>query len=721
MRISYVIRGAPNNLNYSDEMEELHTNEIELTPNQEFTNIETASLTQTNATSMSSILDTEHRPISQLRALVATLFLYIVVWVCGAFAVARPFRTIIPRQEIIFSYLYGFTSVVLGGFMLGYYCLMRQDSRSSWKRFFSCEQQAVYQCESELPNRMNHTNGHVMRCPSSVESSSLTGKVVNIHKEQKQHQMKNGAKKQSNINLVPSATASLTEVSFGSIGQDQSFPSFYNPRQNGVAKKFWEKRHNQTKKINKDLGKEINTCSGSYNSNLDNLLNESASKRQSQCTSSEANTHFSIEIQIQANPRHSAGNGRQPTSQDEMPPSYDSIRRNKQLPMNIQATHQSAFHAVVPYDRNDLSPIGGTPSEVLAGSVCSSSHYPMSQPESSIPYCQEPSCMNTLGIRGQNSCGCDNYRVPHMSPSRSMASSPASEMLQRNVSIPRPRDFDGQSQVSQETQGSSLHGIQRLKPQQLPLVEGPHKHPPVLDKDCCTECLNNVRDNTRKTSRRMSDSSKHYRTSSDCYSSDSNVRRRRQKNFLQEIERRIPAGHPAESPSRSDITQTNLSNNSRSVHHDSDSQLHYYRSRSHDFSDHNSEPSHRKRHHSHGTRRNRNRRHSKQSYGSGMHTSSEWDEQFRDRPRKIPYAYVNHKYRDRMRQKRQQESGKVGVEAGAKVYWFPRSTSAYDEILPGGMEAMAEDTSSSSDDSIDEDIWVLQKERRNRMKKETSV
>ncbi|ESP00442.1 hypothetical protein LOTGIDRAFT_140702, partial [Lottia gigantea] len=131
LRISCVIRGAAiNNSDGEDCTEELHVNEIELIP-KKIKDSEDDDEDDDNKSSI-SVMDQERRPITQLRAIVAMLFLYILAWVCGAVAIAKPFQSIIPYQELIFSYLYGVTSTILGVFMVVYFCFSRQDSRLSW-------------------------------------------------------------------------------------------------------------------------------------------------------------------------------------------------------------------------------------------------------------------------------------------------------------------------------------------------------------------------------------------------------------------------------------------------------------------------------------------------------------------------------------------------------------------------------------------------------------
>ncbi|RUS79656.1 hypothetical protein EGW08_012579, partial [Elysia chlorotica] len=130
MRISCVVRSTPdlNSESANESDQEIHTNEIELIPSQPDT---ITTVPNHRNISVVSIPDQERRPITQLRSLVAILFLFIVMWMCGALAIAKPFHRIIPSQELIFSYAYGAMSTLFGLFLVCYFCLTRQDWRLS--------------------------------------------------------------------------------------------------------------------------------------------------------------------------------------------------------------------------------------------------------------------------------------------------------------------------------------------------------------------------------------------------------------------------------------------------------------------------------------------------------------------------------------------------------------------------------------------------------------
>lgn len=716
MRISCIIRGSPNHLNSTDETEELPVNDIELTQNPDDINIETRShrSDDSGVSTASSILDQERRPITQLRALVATMFLYIVMWVCGALSVAQPFKTIIPSQELIFSYLYGINSSILGIFMVIYYCLSRQDARLSWRRFFCCEQQNVYGMNVDVVSQMPHANGHVVHSTDHIEETNKpcsNGRPGNV----KNSNNKKHAKK--NQNLVP-PTHSHTD---GSVTESvpENVHGFFNPRQNGVAKKFWDKNRHHSRLMSRDINRELHS-SGNF-SNPENLSGSEKHRMSGHGNESDANTHFSIEIQIQASPHEKS---KSPV------PKYASSSQSSQLPPSY---NEYAMYSVPTQVRNQISPVGGAASTDLdPDSVCCSSvshsysqdlpHHTRSPSSSSLGTRSHPSAFTPVSPRNNT---LPKQNKPHNSTS---PSSPSNYYLSQNGCVPRSRDFDGQSQVSENCSREKLrtptkdsHNVTgySLSPHHM---ISPHtkangnvyKQYGPIDGHTSCETFGNV-------------SYGRSRTSSGGFSSDSSNKchHKKDNNFMQEVEERIPPNPAATTPSnrptgirptsKSPVTSDVMSNSQnysyKLIAPDSDSQLHYKRKRTTD-SEHNSEPtsqSHRRKYRSHD-----GHRHSKHNS-----TKENWDKLFTNRPTVIPYAYVNHIYRDRVMQKL--ISRPENRKPESKTFWLPRSSSDFEQMSQKDSKRMVEDSSSSSEDNDDslDNIWILQKKERD--KKETSV
>ncbi|XP_067657299.1 adhesion G protein-coupled receptor A3-like [Haliotis asinina] len=709
LRISCVIRGQPNNLNETDETEEMHVNEIELVPNQADTNLETQSLTQLhnddddNASSI-SILDQERRPITQLRALVAMLFLYIVAWVCGAFAVARPFKNIIPYQELIFSYLYGVTSALLGVFMVGYFCLMRRDSRLSWKRFFGCGPQPLYSfpVNTDPPTQVTQVNGNVVKSNSSVDvSTTYSQKSSNIAKA---YQMKNNPGKQSNINLVPVPNSSKE----GSVSSNQEgFPNFYNPRQNGAAKKFWQKnRHTHSKIMNKDVNKDLN-C----DSMTDNMSTSDINRRLSQGTNSDANTHLSIEIQIQT--KDSAGKPNMQHGANLNNPGIAIHHGAPQLPMNIQ--HSPGRMPGPPMDRSQMTPVGGLKIPDRGGAVSPCCNLTPGGPL--LPQHQRSPSACSLGTGSHPSAFTPvaprNNTLPRQLRAGVVPVIPAGEYVVRDGSVPRLRDFDGQSQVSD-------NGMEILHPQKLPVLPSHVDRggqngfiPPVSPHKSRNDHIKSRGLSPRRNSRPSSGERVHSpntaRPLSGDYSSDSSRYRCHKRNHSSSSSV-VPRtkGDGSKSPVMSDDQSRDLM-----CPADSDGQLHSQRRPVINESDHHSDPTHRKRH----------RPYDKYSRHRGMQKqrSLGWEEQFKDRPRKIAYAYVNHSYQEKVLHKLISQASESD-DLAKKAFWLPRSMSEYDRLTQSGFRGLLEDTSSTSEDDSFDNVWLPQQDSGDSaFKKETSV
>lgn len=707
LRISCIIQGSTNNLNESNHTEDI--NELELAHNGDDNNTEIQALTQTNnqrnvepslgddsetRSLVSSVADQEKRPQSQLYAVISILFLFIVFWVCGAVAVAEPFKSIIPMQELIFSYLYGLTCAIFGIFMLCYFCLSRKDSCSSWKRFFLCEKHPLYDMSYEVTDHSALSNGHVIQANGNLDPAV---KSYNITQE-----MPNESAKQSNINLVPANSSSLIEDSINDGAHDGNMKVFYNPKQNGVAKKFWEKQRHNSRYISRDATKEFNGSITSFSGS------EANNRIQNTGNHSDGRSHLSIEIQIQPKglPNHSL-NTRSP-----LPPQFNSP---VVVPHNGVPGHHTPVFSMVPLDRNHIPPVGGSGSVLATSTYCSTVSCCDSQAVSQ--HTRSPSSCS-LGSRSHPSAFTpvpqknNTLPKPHKTSNGncSQSSPPAYDCVIMNGSLTRIRDFDGQSQMSdarcQSPRDHSLHNE--------PHLMFPPPGPLSAQEGCTYKQYGSVDDHITSEPQRAQRARSH----SGGYSSDASAkgRRKRDNNFIQEVQQRIPnpetqMTNQCRSPIRfmnqsqsSNYLSPNLDVGNQSVNSklsppDSDSGINNKRIRAND-SDHNSEPStshHRRRPKGHD--HHRNSRHARGNPRSRL----EWEKN-NSKAKSIPYAYVNHNYAERVRQKLNSQSSME-----AKNYW--------------GSPSMEEDSTSSSGDEacFDHNVWVLQNQRKLKRKKETSV
>lgn len=100
-------------------------------------------------------------------ALVATHFLFLIVWGCGAVAVWLTGYT-----SLLFSCLYGLAAIVLGVFLVLHHCFRRRDIQTSW---FAC-------CRGHLPSYHMSTYTHTCTTGSGIQSSELGSQLfINCH------------------------------------------------------------------------------------------------------------------------------------------------------------------------------------------------------------------------------------------------------------------------------------------------------------------------------------------------------------------------------------------------------------------------------------------------------------------------------------------------------------------------------------------------------------
>ena len=822
MRISCVVHSQSTaTLNESDETEEVHTNEIELVPSQADTNLDIQSVThdlenshrrsrnasdnggavhvrrsgvggsiragdeeeeEDDGASTVSLPDAERRPITQLRALVATLFLYIVMWVCGALAVARPFHAIIPYQELIFSYLYGLVSAIFGIFMLTYFCFTRNDSCVRWKSCFGLGPPASYTGPvateqpvqtSEPSTPIAQPNGTVVKSNSNMDVSLYSQKSSNITKA---CNMKNNVNKQtnnSNINLVSLPASSMTEVSGGSA--QEGFPNFYNPRQNGAARKFWQKNRQQ-KVMNKDVNKDINA------SLTDNLSGTEHSQHLSQGTGSEANTHLSIEIQIQPKNRGSGKNLSAGGCDSASSCSNSNMNRHiRTASVGAPYPHGNSTTTAALVTAHAHSPIGykSDGGAYVCGGHCpspprshaspaGSQHLVMSHASQSphLPQHQRTPSSCSLGAQGYPSAFTPvqprNNTLPrHGKPesgdtpppstatvATNMLSSPPSEggFAAENYGVfvdgpggvpggqyvPQPPPYPGFEQCvhtsylpPQLCNIPVSHAYSHFGPAHAlarsisPVVSGmqgmvyyphPHPHPNPHRSPAHSH-------HAQPMSGDSSDASSRHRRHSRYSSYSNNVHRAANAGIQCAPGGGVSVtGDGSKSPVVSDITATPSSHDGRLGPQDSDSQSQAKKARSID-SDHHSDPTHRKKHRS---RDKYGRRHGQG--GMTKQRSLGWEEQFKGRPAKVAYAYVNHNYRDKVMTKLIKQASESD-ELAKQAFWLPRSLSEYDRLTQMGFCNLVEDSSSSSeeDDSFD-NVWLPQTNHNaDLFKKETSV
>ncbi|GFR76552.1 adhesion G protein-coupled receptor A3, partial [Elysia marginata] len=832
MRISCVVRSTPdlNSEGANESEQEFHTNEIELTPSQpdtittvpnhrnsnhlhrnnnnhspshqtsngglgyrgRFSRASTED-TEEDAVSIVSIPDQERRPITQLRSLVAILFLFIVMWMCGALAIAKPFHRIIPAQELIFSYAYGIMSTLFGLFLVLYFCVTRKDWRLSGKRKFGLAPPETYTTpmevtepsftheETVLPAPVQ-ANGNVIKSNSNTNLSMYSQKSSNITKA---YNMKNNSK-QSNINLViPNAS----EISFGST--QESYPNFYNPRQNGAAKKFWQKHRHHSKIMNKDINRDLNSSLTDNNSVSDLNQHERCRRPPSSQggTSSDANTHLSIEIQIQAkdipvhinnNNQHSGMNGsscgaislehnhtKTAVSRSSITPEKERQLTSANLPSQPSSPHlQSQQLQQLPQQRSPstnslgtgVHPSAFTPVQPRSSTNLAGQQQPAvdttnninqgingdkrgeNQREGSVPrtplqakdLIQGPvgteHSLNEPGSRPPNPGVAWNpypgHHLPPLPPSHQQQHAytftpppPAHTNTQMygfdyppsmtpinphvySMSYPSPAVNGSMSPSA----GFGAPPIYNIPPSPYVVQPGQTRRAPVQSRSPVS-CSSQSQANHRQHHRRRSSGHNSSHPLSGGDSSDSSKPRQKgQQESNSSPGRSVTyAEHsPVASDSQAYAPQPAPQSDKRQP------------GKAHSVdSDHHSDPTHRKKHH-------RTDRMSKNKLANKQRSLG-WDEQFKGRPSKVSYVYVNHMYRDKVMHKLIKQASESD-ELASKAFWLPRSASEYERLTQKGFCNMAEDTSSSSDeDSLDDNVWIKQSSGSDFHKKETSV
>ncbi|XP_063435452.1 adhesion G protein-coupled receptor A3-like [Mytilus trossulus] len=680
---------------------------------------QTKDMSDTQST-VSSVMDQEKLPKSQLYSVVGILLLYMLFWVCGAIAVAEPFKLWIPYQEDIFSYLYAFTCALFGIFMLSYFCLSRKDSCSSWKRFFLCDQPLVYDMDFHVPNQLDVPNGSVSK--GTGESSVPINHHYNITQEENDKTFKD----KSLISLVP--VNSVTDGSVTSVPENPQV--FYNPKQNGAAKRFWEKRHH-SKVITKDMFKNFSGSATDYFSGSE------AGRPNKMCNGniSDTNTHLSIEIQIQ--PKN--GLNSKPTSPINFSPGMycQPIQPPNGMP------YQAPYFSLLPLHRNQIPPVGGSnvgsnigySSPGPGSQCCSVTSYPESQ-VTSTNRCPS-SC--SLGTKSHPSAFTPVHPKNNTLPKQGKGVKPYSPVpdMQRNGSVQRMRDFDGQSQITESCQSEE----QKTMPSGNNLNCNNNK----ITRDCTYKQYGAIDDNIAEVQNPIS-----IRRSLSGGSDHSARNHRNHDNFIQEVHQRIPneptskqkslspPGYQSLSPQGYQSVSPPIYQSPTQIHTktpngdllsptetkplngiihspDSDSQLQFRKFRGND-SDHNSEPASHSSYRRHHRRDHHHKRHSRHK-GLPKPRSLDWDEEKNQSKnnKAIPYVYVNHSYTERVKEKL---ISKGLIDRQTKS---SNSINRYAEYGPMIEDDDSSTTSSDDNDYYGHDVWVLQGAKSKKSKKETSV
>lgn len=227
---------------YDDpDTEETHDNEIEVLSsgqNQpDYRSVQSDSPAP-SAERQVSELDPVYRPWVQLFAVIFLLLLFCLMWMSAAFVIVPPFE--FTHDTIVYQCSYAILAASLGLFFVLYYCICRSDVQSCCflhKRSSSCESsrwryiKATNGSMSRESGKL-HENGSAVCESHGVDESSavlaaesLSAAAKSIHSD-----TDHGTSTKVNDSQFAAPVVAIPES-----------VSFYNPRQNGVARKYWER------------------------------------------------------------------------------------------------------------------------------------------------------------------------------------------------------------------------------------------------------------------------------------------------------------------------------------------------------------------------------------------------------------------------------------------------------------------------------------------------
>lgn len=236
------------------------------------------------STSSSMIEDCEHAPMTQLRAHLIVLIIYLLMWICAAISTTRPFRSL-AYEEDLFNILYAFMASALGMFILFFYCIARSDVRTEWmnvrcwlrKRQFCCRSRSVSDTRqpptvtvtataevqvtsrsssrnSSQPKSLSHQSNNLKGAAGLNEETGKSGNVDLVVLHRQQYRTNN------TIPIYELSSMNGAEI-------------FYNPHQIGVAKKFFRKqKRNMMKHNNLGTRHRDNRSVKSHNSDMSSSL-----------------------------------------------------------------------------------------------------------------------------------------------------------------------------------------------------------------------------------------------------------------------------------------------------------------------------------------------------------------------------------------------------------------------------------------------------------------
>ena len=227
---------------YDDpDTEETHDNEIEILSsgqNQpDYRSVQSDSPAP-SAQRQISELDPAYRPWLQLFAVILLLLLFCMLWMSAAFVIVPPFE--FAHDTVVYQCSYAILAVSLGLFFVMYYCICRSDLKAGCfcrKQSSSSESSRWRYIKATSGNTSDET-GKVHENGSAVCHSRAVDEVSGVHAAESL----SVAAKSVHSDTDPGTSTKINAPQFTApvVAVPESM-TFYNPRQNGVARKYWER------------------------------------------------------------------------------------------------------------------------------------------------------------------------------------------------------------------------------------------------------------------------------------------------------------------------------------------------------------------------------------------------------------------------------------------------------------------------------------------------
>uniref|UniRef100_W8BNX9 G-protein coupled receptor 124 n=1 Tax=Ceratitis capitata TaxID=7213 RepID=W8BNX9_CERCA len=244
---------------------------------QNFTGVDQyKSLTLSNPVSSLSD-DLERSSVAQLRAHFIFLILFIISWISAAIFINQSVENV--QSSTVFSIVFAISSSLLGLFLITFYTLSRNDTRSAWGRRFCLPNVLCKSYQKKYYGTPVATTMHAHKSSTFYDAStsrSRTNSQCSRHHSNSVRSMKSNSHKNdqiiqniscpllgtvsSNVNQAAIINNQHKPNSLAVVPMTCEIPSaeiFYNPNQIIVARKFFKKQKRLAKRNNFELQRQV--------------------------------------------------------------------------------------------------------------------------------------------------------------------------------------------------------------------------------------------------------------------------------------------------------------------------------------------------------------------------------------------------------------------------------------------------------------------------------